>query len=269
MPDNRAKPSVRNPLAETLAAGKVGVLLVVQKATTVDIAIAAASCGFDALYVDLEHSVIAESEAAQICMMAQRVGVTGLVRVPTHDAHYANRMLDAGAMGIIAPHVESADEARAIVDACRFAPQGRRSVTYSWPQLDYRSYPDAEVRALFNAKTTVVVMLESPEAVERADEIAAVPGVDSLYIGTVDLSEALGIAGKYSDPAIERSYQRLTDACRAHGKIAGSGGLGGSPDVLKKVIRMGVRLVSAGNEWSFMMSAATRRVADVRALDVD
>jgi 2-keto-3-deoxy-L-rhamnonate aldolase RhmA len=262
-------PVLRNPLAETLAAGGLGVVLVVQKATSVEIAIAAATCGFDAIYIDLEHSVISEPEAAQISMMAQRVGVTALVRVPSHDAHYANRMLDAGAMGILAPHVESAEEARAIVKACRYAPQGERSVSYSWPHLDYRSYPEEEVRALFNAKTTVAVMIESPRAVERAQEIAAVPGVDIVHIGTVDLSEALGIPGKFADPAIERCYERVTEACRAHGKIAGAGGLAGTPDVLQKVLRMGVRFVSAGSEWSLMLAAAGKRVASLRAMPFD
>ena len=110
-------PVLRNPLAETLAAGRLGIAMIVQKMHTVDIALAARSCGFDALSVDLEHSVISESAAAQICQTALQVGVTPLVRVPSHDAHYANRMLDAGACGIIAPHVSCADEAHAIVRA--------------------------------------------------------------------------------------------------------------------------------------------------------
>ena len=90
-------PLLRNPLAETLAAGGLGVALIVQKVHSVDIALAAKACGCDALSVDLEHSVIPESAAAQICVTSLHAGVTPLVRVPSLDGHYANRLLDAGA----------------------------------------------------------------------------------------------------------------------------------------------------------------------------
>ena len=254
-------PVLRNPLAETLAAGRLGIAMIVQKMHTVDIALAARSCGFDALSVDLEHSVISESAAAQICQTALQVGVTPLVRVPSHDAHYANRMLDAGACGIIAPHVSCADEAHAIVRACRFAPHGTRSLAGSWPHLLYRPWPVADSLRVLNAATTVVVMLETPEAVERADEIAAVPGVDIVHIGSVDLCDALGIPGRYHDPALERCFERLVAACATHGKIAGAGGLGGTPEVMQKVLRMGVRFVTAGVDWDFLMAGARQRAS--------
>ena len=141
-------PVLRNPLAETLAAGRLGVALLVQKVHSVDIALAARTCGFDALSVDLEHSVIPEAAAAQICITAMQVGVTPLVRVPSHAAHHANRLLDAGACGIVAPHVNTAEEARAIVQACRFAPQGQRSVAGNWPHLGYRHCPAGDVGRL-------------------------------------------------------------------------------------------------------------------------
>jgi 2-keto-3-deoxy-L-rhamnonate aldolase RhmA len=87
-------PLLRNPLAQTLAAGGLGVALIVQKVASVDIALAARSCGCDAISLDLEHSVIPESAAAQICVTALYAGVTPLVRVPSLDGHYANRLLD-------------------------------------------------------------------------------------------------------------------------------------------------------------------------------
>ena len=191
-----------------------------------------------------------------------------IVRIPSHDGYYANRILDAGAMGVVAPHVNSADEARAIVKACKFAPYGERSVAGNWPHLGYQSWPADEVRRLLNATTTVVVMLETPEAVEHAEEIAAVPGVDILHIGTTDLCDAMGIPGKFTDPAIERSFERVIDACRAHGKVTGAGGLGTATDVMQKVIRMGVRFVTAGNEWAFMLAAARQRANMLRELSL-
>jgi len=261
------KPLIRNPLAETLAAGRVGLALIVQKVDCVDIAVAAQACGCDAVTVDLEHSVIPEQAAAQIGIAAMQAGVTPLVRLASHDAHVATRLLDAGMLGVIAPHVGSAEEARAVAAACRFAPQGRRSVSYQWPHLGYRVHGDAAaVRAAFNAVTTVAVMLESPEAIEHADEIAAVPGVDILHVGTVDLCDALGLPGRLDDPRVMACFERVIAACRRHGKVAGIGAVGGQPAVARRVIAAGARFLSAGIEWDLMLGAARQRVQSLRQL---
>ena len=262
-------PVLRNPLAETLAAGGLGLAMIVKQVQSVDIAVAAKSCGYDAINVDLEHSVIPESAAAQICITAIHVGITPLVRIPSHDGYYANRILDAGAMGIVAPHVNSAEQARAIVKACKFAPLGERSVAGNWPHLGFQAWPADQVRRLLNATVTVIVMLETPEAIEHAEEIAAVPGVDILHVGSTDLCDAMGIPGKFSDPAIDRSFERVVAACRLHGKFAGAGGLGTVPDVMQKMVRLGVRFVTAGNEWAFMLAAARQRAASLRQMQLD
>jgi 2-keto-3-deoxy-L-rhamnonate aldolase RhmA len=261
-------PVLRNPLKEALASGRLGLTLIVQKSATVDIAVAAQSCGFDALYVDLEHSVISESDAAQICVAAMLAGVTPLVRLPSHEANVANRMLDTGAMGVIAPHIESADQARAIVSACRFSPQGARSVSYHWPHLGYRTHPDSRaVSAAFNAATTVIVMLESPQAVERVDEIAAVPGVDIVHVGSVDLSDAMGVPGQLDEPRMMAAYERVIGACRRHGKVAGIGGVGGRRDIASRVVGLGARFLTAGIDWDLMLLAARQRVQSMRELE--
>ena len=260
-------PVLRNPLAETLAAGRVGLALIVQKCSSVDIALAAQSCGFDALSIDLEHSVISEGDAAQIAVTALQCDVTPLVRLGSHDAYIANRLLDAGALGVIAPHVESADEARAIVAACRFAPHGARSVSHHYPHFSYRSIDAASARAALNAATTVAVMLESPQAIEQAEAIAAVPGVDIVHVGAVDLCDALGIPNRIDDPRVMECFERVIDACRRHGKVAGIGGVGGHPEVAQRVVRRGARFLTAGIDWDLMLTAARQRVADLRQLE--
>jgi 2-keto-3-deoxy-L-rhamnonate aldolase RhmA len=164
------------------------------------------------------------------------------------------------------PHVENAEAAREVVQACRFAPRGARSVAGNWPHLGYAAWPAEQVRRLLDEKTTVIVMLETPQAVERAAEIAAVPGVDILHIGSTDLCDALGVPGQFGHPDVEKAFRRVIDACRANGKIAGAGGLGSAPDVTKKVLQMGVRFITAGNEWAFMMTAARQRAAALREI---
>lgn len=264
---NQTPAAVRNPLADTLAAGAVGLALIVQKSATVDIAIGAQSCGFDAICIDLEHSVISEGAAAQMALMALQCGLTPLVRLPRHDAAMANRLLDAGALGIIAPHVESAEQASAVAAACRFAPTGTRSASYLYPHLGYRDVDAAQSRRLLNAATTVVVMLESPEAIEQADAIAAVPGVDIVHVGGVDLADALGVPGLTTDPRVVAGFERVIDACKRHGKVAGAGGVGGNPELAQHVVKRGARFITAGIDWDLMLGAARRRVDSLRALE--
>jgi 2-keto-3-deoxy-L-rhamnonate aldolase RhmA len=260
---------IRNPLAETLKAGKLGLAMIVKQVQSGDIALAAKTCGYDAVYVDLEHSVIPESAAAQICITGLNCGITPLVRVPSHEPHYATRILDAGALGIVAPHVENAEQASAIAKACRFAPLGARSVAGNWPHFAYAARPATEVRQILNELTTVIVMLETPQAIEHAEQIAAVPGVDIVHIGSNDLCDALGVPGQFDHPDIERAFKRVIEACKRHGKIAGAGGLGNAPEVTKKALRMGVRFVTAGNEWAFMLAAARQRASMLKELPLE
>ena len=267
-PKMTAELTLRNPLAECLAAGRLALAMIVQKVPSSDIALAAQSCGFDALSVDLEHSVISEAQAAQISIAAQGAGVTPLVRVGGHDPHAIGRVLDAGAFGIIAPHVESADEARAIVAACRFAPLGSRSASYHWPQFGYRSLDPQAMRSALNAAVTVVVMLESPQAIARAEAIAAVPGVDIVHIGALDLSDALGTPGRVDTLDMLACFERVIDACRRHGKTAGIGAVAGNPALAQRLVARGVRFLTAGVDWDFLLAAARNRVQSLRALEI-
>ena len=263
---NNTGPILHNPLKDRLRAGELGLTMIVKQVQSVDIALAAKTCGYDAINVDLEHSVISESAAAQICITAQNVGVTPLVRIPNHDAHYATRILDAGALGIVAPHVNTADEARAIVRACKFAPQGERSVAGQWPHLAYQSFPAADIRRVFNEQTMVIVMLETPEAVANAPAIAAVAGVDILHVGTTDLCDALGIPGQFDHIEVDQAFARVIAACREHGKVTGVGGLGSDPVVAQKILRMGARFITVGNEWAFLLAMARQRAQALRQL---
>jgi len=129
--------------------------------------------------------------------------------------------------------------------------------------------PAVEARKALNDNTLLIVMVETGAALENVDAIAAVPGVDIVHIGTTDLCDAMGIPGKFTDPAIERAFERVVAACRTHGKVAGAGGLGTATDVMQKVVRMGVRFVTAGNEWAFMLAAARQRATMLRQLTLD
>lgn len=254
---------LENSLKQRLARGE---LALCQRTTLVlspEIAPIAKACGFDALYIDLEHCPATPRDTAQICAMAATSGITALVRIPQPDDPIATVFLDAGALGIIAPHVETAGDTRKIVATCKFPPLGERSAGGSGFQIDYAALSIGEVAKVHNDATTVVVMIESETGVANADAIAAVDGVDILLIGTTDLSLQLGIPGQHGDPKIAAAYETVAGACIRHGKTLGIAGIGDAA-IIARYVGMGARFVSAGTDASFLMAGAKARIAELQ-----
>src|SRR6267378_3835839 len=160
--------------------------------------------------------------------------------------------------------LDMAEEAQAVARALRYPPQGHRSVAGGLPHFGYAKLGLAETCTAINAATLVIVMLESPTAITNAAAIAAVPGIDSLLVGTNDLAMELGIPGAFGDERIVAAYQTVVDACRANGKFAGIGGIA-DRELLRRYIGMGVRLVLPGSDLSFMASAAGECATAMRA----
>jgi 4-hydroxy-2-oxoheptanedioate aldolase len=185
------------------------------------------------------------------------------VRVPHMELTMGARCLDGGALGIVIPHVDTPDQARAIVEAFRFPPLGRRSIGGAYPQFGFASAPAAEVVAGLTAETLVVAMIETPQAVANAGAIAAVPGIDVLLMGSNDLCLELGIPGQLSDPRIAAAVDTVVGACRQHGKWAGLGGVY-TRDLLQPYIARGMRMILAGNDISLLVTAASAQAAFVR-----
>ncbi|VVJ21584.1 2 [Amycolatopsis camponoti] len=250
---------LRNPVKEKLARGEPVYSMTVRLVRTIDIAAIAHTAGFDSVYIDLEHSSFSLEAAGQICMACNHLGITPLVRVPGLDPAFIARVMDSGAMGIVVPGVQSADEARTAVLAVKHAPRGERSLAGAAPQLHYRSLPaDQTVRELDDA-SMVVAQIESQAGLDAAEAIAAVDGVDILLVGANDLSVELGVAGKMDHPLVHEAYLHVIDACRKHGKTVGIGGLGGRPDLIRRYLELGGGYVSTGNDISFLTAAATQK----------
>src|SRR5436190_7378173 len=253
-----------NHTKHQLAAGKLALGMGLRQARTCDIAAIAKTSGFDWLFIDMEHSSLDVDTAAQIANAALAVGITPIVRVPGKEHHHASRLLDAGAQGVVVPHVDTVEEAQRAVSYCKYPPIGHRSMAGAQPQFAFQSVSMGEAATVVNAETLVIVMLETPTAIANAEAIAAVPGIDSLLIGTNDLAMELGIPGGFADERIVAAYQTVVDACRAHGKFAGVGGIA-DRELLRRYIGMGVRLVLPGSDLSFMTSAAGECAAAMRA----
>ena len=212
-----------NSMKRKLAAGELVLCMNLRLARSVDIAMVAKAGGYDALYVDMEHSPYSIETTSTICAAALGVGITPLVRVPSHDAHWSSRVLDGGAQGVIVPHVDNRAEAEAVIRHCRFPPLGRRSVMGLGPALGYVAAPLGELNDRLNSETALIVMLETAEGIESAAAIAALPGIDVLLIGSGDLTTDYGIPGQVDHPRLRAAYERVAEACRAHGEVLGVG----------------------------------------------
>src|SRR5271168_1679289 len=258
---NKIGEILRNHLKEKLARNEVTASMTVRLVRGIEIARIAKTAGFDSLYVDMEHSSFSLETTGQICMAALEAGLTPMVRVP--GIAVVQQVLDAGALGIIAPHVQSAAVARDYVKAAKYPPLGERSNAGPLPHLQYRTFPAAEANAAIDAATMVIVQFESDEAIAKADEIVAVEGVDMVLIGTNDLLADWGLPGQYEHARVREAYAKTIAACRRHGKHVGVGGLASRPNLAAAFVHMGARYVSTGTDLGFLLAACTVKAKEV------
>jgi 2-keto-3-deoxy-L-rhamnonate aldolase RhmA len=259
-----AREIARNPVREKLARGEVVVSMALRIVPGVEIVRIAKSAGFDMLYVDLEHSSFSLHTTSQLSIMGLEAGMPVFVRVPAFTPDYVSRVMDGGAMGVIAPGVRSAEEARQVVAAVKYPPVGSRGLGPNLPLMQYRIFPPTEALPAMNDATMVIVQFESAAALEAMEEIVAVPGVDLILIGTNDMLADMGLPGQYDHPKVEDAYQRTIACCRKHGKHVGVGGFGSRPDLVEKYVKMGGRMVSTGTDLAFLVSECGKRVKQVR-----
>jgi 2-keto-3-deoxy-L-rhamnonate aldolase RhmA len=254
-----------NPARDRLKKGEISIGMGLRNARTVDIAKAMKTCGYDWLFIDLEHSQMDLDMAAQISVAGLDAGIAPIVRVPAKQFSLATRVLDGGAIGIVMPHVDTAEEAAEVVAHLKYPPEGHRSAVGALPQFDFRAVPVGEATRTVNQEMLVVVMVETPLAIRNAEAIAAVKGVDVLLIGTNDLALEMGIPGEMGHAKVAEAYQTVIAACAKHGKWPGMGGVY-NEELMQKYIGMGMKMILSGNDLSMMMAACTARAKFLRGL---
>jgi 2-keto-3-deoxy-L-rhamnonate aldolase RhmA len=245
---------VENATLAKLKSGRLALGVIVKFHAGVEMAKIAKACDHDFLFIDMQHGGMSIESTVSLCNSALDTGVTPLVRVPLTDASVATRVLDNGAMGIIAPNVETAEDARNFVQNCRFAPLGKRSVGAGYPQLGYGAHGSADAIRLLEPQTMLVAMIESGRGIENAMDIAAVPGIDVVHIGSNDLLNEMGLSSELGKEKHMTLAQRVLDACHKHGKIFGIGGVR-TPELQARFIAMGARMMTTNSDIAFLMSA--------------
>ena len=250
-----------NAMKQSLRAGRVVSAMSIRYSRGIEIVGYAKATGMDGVLIDLEHSSIDLDQCAQLTMAALAHGITPIVRVPSLASSFVGRTLDGGAQGIIVPHVKTPKEAAEATKAAMFFPDGERSAIAGLAALRYGSFPTLEANKAINAQVMTIIMIETLEAVEDIERIAATPNVDVLLIGTNDLTREYGIPGQHDDHRILQAYQRVTDACRKHNLSLGIGGLYARKDLIETFIQMadGIgRFVMCGSDQDYVLEGARR-----------
>ena len=181
----------------------------------------AASTGFDALWLCLEHKRLDPALVYALIQACRLGGADALIRVKPANHADVLWLLESGARGLMLPRVRHPDEVREVVAAMKFFPEGRRGLDAIHADADFGRLAGADYTAAANRETFLVVQIEEPDVVPHLDAIAALPGVDVLFVGPGDLSLGLGQNGGADSPAVAQIVEAVAAACRRHGKRAG------------------------------------------------
>ncbi|KAF4339691.1 phosphoenolpyruvate pyruvate domain protein [Fusarium beomiforme] len=253
-----------NSLSTNIAAGQLCKAFGIKFSTNPQVVQLAKNSGFDSLFIDLEHSTLSIDDVSQLCCAGLLAGITPFVRVPYQCGNgFVQRVLDGGAMGVIFPHIHSSHDAKAAVSISKYPPAGCRSMTGQLPVFSLKTTPQDQVINESNTSaSSVIIMIETKDAIKNINEIAAVDGVDVLLIGSNDLAIELGVPGGFQTHNFRSALESVSEACRRHGKTMGLAGIYDNYEIQDWAINtLGVRYMLCAIDSSLIASGATRCIA--------
>lgn len=242
-----------NPVKKALKEGKVVIGATVTAANP-DVAAMLAGVGFDFLWIEMEHGPITLETARAMILATRGLKAMPFTRVPVNEPWLAKRVLDIGSLGVIFPFTSTKELAEQAVKACKYPPLGIRGAGPSMAASRWgMSVPDYVKFA--NENAMVIVIIEQKQAIDNIEEIAAVPGIDVLFIGANDLSYSLGVGGNVNAPVVEEAMMKVLAAGKKHNIPVGFPS--GNPTEINKRIAQGFRFFQASSDLA-MMSAGAR-----------
>ncbi len=253
-----------NPVKDTLAAGDCALGTMVFEFFTPGMARIMAAAGAEFALFDTEHSGAGIETIKAQMSYAAGTSCLPMVRVPGTDYPYIAAALDAGALGIMAPMVETADQARHLVACTRYPPSGRRGAAFGVAHDDYRGGPVVEKIAAANARTLVIAMIETAPGVRNVAEIAAVPGVDVLWLGHFDLTNSMDIPGQFDHPDYLGAVRQITSAAGRNGRACGV--MVADEGWAERYLGMDFRMMAYSLDHLLFQSALARGIAAMRGM---
>jgi 2-keto-3-deoxy-L-rhamnonate aldolase RhmA len=250
-----------NAIKQDILAGKTvaGAMVFEFFAPGIASILANAGCRF-ALF-DMEHTGLGFETLKWLFASCRGLPIEPMVRVPRGEYTWLARSLDLGARGVMIPMVESAAQARSIVEACRYPPVGRRGAAFGFAQCDYLGGDVGQKIAESHARTMVIAQIETERGLEQVEEIAAVDGVDVLWVGHFDLSNFMGIPGQFADARFDAAMRRVAEVCRRHGKAAGF--MATDTAWIERARDMGYTMIAAGTDSGLLQQAYAQLVEKI------
>lgn len=240
----------QNRVKRTLAAGGVSIGSMVFEFNTPGIGRLAAEAGADFLIFDMEHTGWSVETVRSLVATSRSAAIAPFVRVPATEYHFIARTLDSGVMGVMVPMVESEDQARSIVSSALYPPFGKRGAAFGIAHDDYTSGDIVQKMQSANTEVLIICQIETSDGVKNASKVAAVEGVDVLWIGHFDLANSLGIPGQFEHQKYKDAVAAVLDACARHGTAPGF--MAASIEEGRALVRQGFRaLAYGGDSWIY------------------
>lgn len=244
-----------NRVKSLLGAGGVSLGTMVFEFHSTGVARLAAEAGAEFTIFDMEHTGWSLETIRMLVATSRMTDMVPLVRVPATEYHFMARVLDMGALGVMVPMVETAEQAQRIASSCRYPPVGRRGAAFTVAHDDYTGGDILQKMRGANEQVLLIAQVETALGLENVEQIAAVEGIDVLWIGHFDLSNFLGIPGQFNHPQFQRAIERVVAAARQHNKAAGF--LVSNPAEARQRLDQGFRILAYGGDlWLYQHSLA-------------
>lgn len=252
-----------NHVKQKVRTGGVSIGTFVFEFNTTGIGRLAAQAGAEFAVYDMEHTGWSVETIRMLVATTRSTDMIPLVRIPVAEYHFIARVLDMGAMGIMAPMVESAAQAARLVASAKYPPLGRRGAAFTIAHDDYAGGDIVEKIGAANSESLLIAQIETATGVRNVEEIAAVEGIDVLWIGHFDLSNSLGIPGQFDHPQFLEAVNQVLEACRRYGKTPGF--MAGDIAAGRKLLDQGFRMLAYGGDLWLYQVALQEGIAALRS----
>lgn len=251
-----------NPVKQKLLQNEVSIGTMIFESNTPGIAQALEVTGAEFALYDMEHTGIGIESIRQLMSYNRGLDIVPLVRVPDAQYTYMARVLDVGAKGIMVPFVNTKEQAEAVVKATKYYPLGERGTVFGLAHDNFINGEIVEKMKKINDETLIIVQIETEEAMENLEEIVSTEGVDVAFVGSLDLSQSMGIPGEMQHPKLIEAMERIVEVCDKYNKAAGC--IVTNPTAAVHWIKKGYRFVSMSGDVWLMQYALKKSINEIK-----
>lgn len=252
-----------NFVKHKLRAGQVSIGTMMFEFNTTGIARLAANAGAEFALFDMEHSGWSTESIRMLIATTPKPNLIPIVRIPATEYHFVARVLDMGAMGVMIPMCEDAEQARLLASSAKYPPIGRRGAAFTIAHDDYQSAPIPDIVQSANDEVLLIAQIETARGLDNVEQIAAMPEIDALWLGLYDLTNSLGVPGQMQHPQVVAATERFLAACQANQK---------APAVLvmsvaegRAQIQRGFKMIAYSGDLWLYQAALRRGLAELKS----